>query len=238
MPSLIHKKADGSERKLNLNGEPLVIGRIDEVAIPVHDSSISRGHCAIAFAGDHFILMDLNSTNGTYHNGTRITECPLVAGDNIQVGGSILIFDLDHSTGIATLREEKQPTTPVPTKILLNLKTVLRHDSTAENVSPPDPSQPKLTTIVPSPDQPVPSNGDNDASAHPVPPAVLRAIAARVAKPSKPDHKTLVARRLETLTDNASPARPFSALRAVDNHLRAMPGVVTVRPKQPAPARP
>ena len=40
--------------------------------IPIHDEYISRRHAEITFETDHFILCDLNSTNGTAIDGQRI----------------------------------------------------------------------------------------------------------------------------------------------------------------------
>ena len=40
--------------------------------IPIHDEYISRRHAEITFVTDHFVLHDLNSTNGTAIDGQRI----------------------------------------------------------------------------------------------------------------------------------------------------------------------
>lgn len=107
MPSLIHKKPDGSDRKLEFGSKPLIVGRVPESDLPVRDSFVSRVHCGISSANKQFTLKDLGSTNGTYRNGARVFECTLASGDKIQVGNTTLVFEID-TTGNATLRQVPQ----------------------------------------------------------------------------------------------------------------------------------
>ena len=44
MPALIHKRPDGTERKLEIGSKPLIIGRLSESEIQVRDAFISRVH--------------------------------------------------------------------------------------------------------------------------------------------------------------------------------------------------
>lgn len=112
MPALIHKKADGSERKLDFGAKPLVVGRLTESDISVRDAFISRVHCGFTFANNQYGLKDLGSTNGTYRNGSRVFECTLGSGDKIQLGNTTLVFELDTTTGDAILRQVAQMVAP------------------------------------------------------------------------------------------------------------------------------
>ncbi len=85
-------------------GRELVFGRDPDVAVkfdPELDDLVSRRHARIVWDGDGataFQLEDLGSSNGTLHNGTRISESTrLRPGDSIQLGagGPKAIFDLD-----------------------------------------------------------------------------------------------------------------------------------------------
>ncbi len=121
MPTLTHKRPDGSSRVLEFGNKPLVIGRLPESDISVRDSFISRVHCGISCTGNQFTLKDLGSTNGTYRNGARVFECTLATGDKIQVGNTTLVFELIAETGNAELRQVPAPpsgprlsTGPVP----------------------------------------------------------------------------------------------------------------------------
>jgi hypothetical protein len=115
MPALIYKRADNTEKRLEIGAKPLIIGRLPESDIQVKDPFISRVHAGIGYANSAFTLKDLGSTNGTYRNGARVFECNLASGDKIQVGNASLIFEIDGS-GDAVLRQVPHMTTaPRPT---------------------------------------------------------------------------------------------------------------------------
>ena len=105
MPSLIHKKNDGTTRTLEFGTKPLIVGRLNESDIPVADSFVSRVHCGFIYAKSQFTLKDLGSTNGTYRNGARVYECGLQTGDRIQVGNATLLFEIDTASGNATVSQ-------------------------------------------------------------------------------------------------------------------------------------
>ncbi|MDD2858704.1 MAG: DUF3662 and FHA domain-containing protein [Candidatus Nanopelagicales bacterium] len=67
------------------------IGRGADVDIRVDDPGVSRNHAEIVM-GTPVIVRDLNSTNGTTVNGSRITELALDEGTAIQVGSTTLVF--------------------------------------------------------------------------------------------------------------------------------------------------
>lgn len=113
MPSLIHKRPDGTEKSLEFGNKPLIIGRLPQSEIQVHDAFISRVHCGIGYVNNQFTLKDLGSTNGTYRNGSRAFEGVLSSGDKIQVGNTTLIFEIDSATGNGVLREIPQMGSPL-----------------------------------------------------------------------------------------------------------------------------
>lgn len=62
---------------------------------PDRDEEVSAHHAAIFKEGDHFLLEDLDSTNGTFLNGRRITDPVVVSdGDELEfaAGGPRVIF--------------------------------------------------------------------------------------------------------------------------------------------------
>src|SRR3989442_6813846 len=115
MPALIHKRPDGTEKKLEIGSKPLIIGRLPESEIQVKDSFISRVHAGIGYANNAFTLKDLGSTNGTYRNGARVFECNLASGDKIQVGNTTLVIEIDPASGNAVLRQVQQMVAPART---------------------------------------------------------------------------------------------------------------------------
>ena len=67
------------------------LGRGTDVDIRVEDPGASRNHCEIVL-GSPIYLRDLDSTNGTFHNGEQITEVALVEGSVVQIGTTSLVF--------------------------------------------------------------------------------------------------------------------------------------------------
>lgn len=64
-----------------------VVGRDEECGVCLPDSSVSRRHAQLSVTGDVVVLADLGSKNGTFRNGTRVTEpVPLEAGDVVGFG--------------------------------------------------------------------------------------------------------------------------------------------------------
>jgi len=79
-------------RRFQIDGAPLTIGRSQECTIQLADDSVSRQHCSVSPGDDGVVLVDLNSTNGTYVNDTAVSARHLHDGDRLQVGRSIFKF--------------------------------------------------------------------------------------------------------------------------------------------------
>ena len=70
-----------------LPGEPKTIGRATGADFIVDAALISRVHCRLTvLPGGELELKDLESTNGTFVNGTRVETARVAPGDKIQVG--------------------------------------------------------------------------------------------------------------------------------------------------------
>lgn len=74
-----------------LTGE-MLIGRGAQNPIRILDTEASRVHARILQDQKGWLLEDLSSSNGTIVNGKLIQSCYLESGDQIQLGGSILVF--------------------------------------------------------------------------------------------------------------------------------------------------
>ncbi len=68
------------------------IGRSEENQLRLNDPGVSRRHVLITATPGGYALRDLGSQNGTYVNGDRVDEGPLVDGDRITIGEINLIF--------------------------------------------------------------------------------------------------------------------------------------------------
>jgi chromosome segregation ATPase len=75
-----------------LNKRSISIGRGPESDIQLRSSSVSRYHAVLRISHDAVILEDMNSTNGCYVNGRRVTRQLLKDGDMLQVGAVPLRF--------------------------------------------------------------------------------------------------------------------------------------------------
>jgi diguanylate cyclase (GGDEF)-like protein len=69
-----------------------VIGRGTGCDIVLQENSVSRQHCDVVFdPKGHWIVKDLNSSNGTWVNGQKVSRHALESGDKIQLGSSIIV---------------------------------------------------------------------------------------------------------------------------------------------------
>ncbi len=65
------------------------LGRHPNNTIQLLDKIVSKEHCIIELRGDHFVLRDLGSLNGTYINNERVRgEAPLKHNDEIALGST------------------------------------------------------------------------------------------------------------------------------------------------------
>jgi predicted component of type VI protein secretion system len=72
---------------------PITIGRLPAVCDLVsRDSKVSRRHCRIEPAPDGWLLTDLQSSNGTWVNGSARQQSRLRDGDEVQIGDTVLRF--------------------------------------------------------------------------------------------------------------------------------------------------
>ncbi len=67
------------------------VGRSRTCTVPLRDPAVSRNHALLFTQDGRVSLRDLNSSNGTYVNGTRVmAETELADGDRITIGESEL----------------------------------------------------------------------------------------------------------------------------------------------------
>ena len=73
--------------------EEVTIGAMDDNDVVMPEDAVSRYHCKIVQDDTGYVLVDLESTNGTFINGVRIREGYLRPGCTIDVGQSKLKFN-------------------------------------------------------------------------------------------------------------------------------------------------
>lgn len=67
------------------------LGRGSDTDIRVEDPGASRHHCEIVL-GQPVLVRDLNSTNGTFVNGQRVSQLELADGTALMIGSTQLVF--------------------------------------------------------------------------------------------------------------------------------------------------
>lgn len=94
MPKLILMFKDKTVSSHPLeNGATVTIGRHASNSIVIDNQVVSGLHAHVDFHGDEIILTDLESKNGTYHNGERISKAILHHGDNVAIGKHTIMLD-------------------------------------------------------------------------------------------------------------------------------------------------
>lgn len=68
------------------------IGSLAGNDLVLNADTVSREHCEILTEGDHYVVRDLDSTNGTYVNRVRIKEAYLAPGCTLGIGAVEVAF--------------------------------------------------------------------------------------------------------------------------------------------------
>lgn len=86
MAKLVVLSAGMSGRTHELKVDKTTIGRVEDNTFQIAEPSVSSHHCEIELRGSDVVVRDLNSTNGTYINGEKITESVLKPGQLLRLG--------------------------------------------------------------------------------------------------------------------------------------------------------
>src|SRR3990172_3754128 len=67
-------------------GATLIVGRAVSSDVPIYDPTISRQHAQVSILNGGVLVKDLGSSNGTFLNGSRITEATAQPNDVVRFG--------------------------------------------------------------------------------------------------------------------------------------------------------
>jgi len=103
-------------RRIPLSGRRMCIGRAPGCEILLDDETSSRHHTEVYFSGTRLMAHDLDSTNGTFINGTRIENAELHDGDRFAVGATVFMVELraardDRPTTVIIVEKQRALTT-------------------------------------------------------------------------------------------------------------------------------
>ena len=92
MASLTLQSEEGVGKEFAV-GETATIGRLTDNLVAIDSPSVSSHHAYIFRSANDFVIEDLQSTNGTFVNGKRVSRCTLAHGDVVTVGKHTLVFN-------------------------------------------------------------------------------------------------------------------------------------------------
>jgi pilus assembly protein CpaF len=107
---LIVRRGKSPQSEYALSEQAVILGREAINDIMLQELEISRRHASITFVDGRHIIADLDSTNGTFVNGRRIsTPITLRDGDVIDLGDSVsLVYSSPTQPDEATIVESMQ----------------------------------------------------------------------------------------------------------------------------------
>ena len=86
---------DGRSREFAIEAGGMTIGRADDNDLVARDGRVSRHHGRIVGRRGTLVYADLGSTNGSKVNGEPVTEVVLGVGDQVQVGDTVLVLEVE-----------------------------------------------------------------------------------------------------------------------------------------------
>ncbi|MBN2040344.1 MAG: diguanylate cyclase [Spirochaetes bacterium] len=98
----------GKRRFRLRSGETYTIGRNPDNDIFITDTTVSRTHARLSWDQDTFIIEDLNSTNGIFLNGSKISSARLNSKDSLRIGRIELQFTMTR-VGVDVMEETISP---------------------------------------------------------------------------------------------------------------------------------
>jgi predicted component of type VI protein secretion system len=84
---------------------PVSIGRLPDNHIVIDNPAVSGRHARVFREGNHYVVEDLKSTNGTFVNDKPIARHTLLDGDVMLVGKHSLVFSLAGGEQAAEVAE-------------------------------------------------------------------------------------------------------------------------------------
>src|ERR1017187_10006617 len=90
------KFSDDVLREVALSVGVVTIGRQPDNLLQIDNPAVSGHHAKVYWEGDHYVLEDTESFNGTYINNRRISKVVLQDGDVVLIGKHTIAF---HAQG-------------------------------------------------------------------------------------------------------------------------------------------
>ena len=84
-----------NNRACELKVDKTTIGRVEDNTFQIAEASVSSHHCEVLLRGNEVLVRDLNSTNGTFINGEKVSESVIKPGQILRLGQIEMRLDTD-----------------------------------------------------------------------------------------------------------------------------------------------
>ena len=122
MPKLILKFKEAVLKEYALENEMVTIGRVDDNTIKVDNMAVSSHHAKLIRENGDYVLIDLNSLNGTFVNGQKISKWILKNNDFITIGKHTLVYIDERAPKKSPLSGTSELRSPEGT-VMLDMRT-------------------------------------------------------------------------------------------------------------------
>lgn len=118
----------------------LIIGREPKCALAIDHQTVSRKHAKLSQKWGGFVVTDLDSKNGTFVNGEKVSEKTIIDGDEIVFGTIKAVFrnpqEFDIEAISRTMAEERQARDKIGEASALAAADSGKAEATAKSVEP------------------------------------------------------------------------------------------------------
>jgi len=94
-------------RTFELKVEKTTVGRVEDNTFQIAETSVSSHHAEILLRGTDIVVKDLNSTNGTFINGEKVSEAVLKPGQILRLGMIEMRLESDDAAAAAAAAPKK-----------------------------------------------------------------------------------------------------------------------------------
>jgi len=118
MAKLVVLSEGFSGRTYELKAEKNTIGRLEDNSFHIPEGSVSSHHCEVFLRDKEVVVKDLNSTNGTFINGEKVSESVLKPGQILRLGQVEL--KLEGAAPAPATKKQLDQTRAIPGGVKLN----------------------------------------------------------------------------------------------------------------------
>lgn len=114
MPMLMQLTDGVASAKFPLSKPSFTIGRAPGNDLYIEDALVSAAHAVIELVddGQHYVLRDLGSTNGSFVNDSKVQEHPLAHQDVLRFGLHSFVFVDESALDIEKTKKIKKSWIP------------------------------------------------------------------------------------------------------------------------------